>query len=179
MNTFIVLLRGINVGGHKKVPMATLRELLTKGGYYEVKTYIQSGNIVLQSSVLETSVIEQNIQKLIAEYFGFDVSVLVRTRAHLLNNFNACPFSQLEKENSYFVLLSKIPSDENLEKVKAIEYENEIYQIVQDCLYFYASVGYGKSKFNMNLFEKKLELSATTRNYKTMLKLLDLSKAEQ
>ncbi|MEY8850123.1 DUF1697 domain-containing protein [Psychroserpens sp. XS_ASV72] len=176
MNTYIALLRGINVGGHKKVPMAELRKLLTNSGFENVSTYIQSGNVILNSSLSDIKMIEDKIQKSILEHFGFEVTVLVRTRNHFLNNFNNCPFKQEQKENSYFVLLSDVPKSENLEKVKDISYENETYQIIEDCLYFYSSVGYGNSKFNMNTFEKKLNMSATTRNYKTMVKLLSLSK---
>ncbi|WP_241485264.1 DUF1697 domain-containing protein [Psychroserpens damuponensis] len=174
MNTFIVLLRGINVGGHRKVPMAELRELLTKTGFEAVKTYIQSGNIVLNAAQ-EKSTIETNVKQAIASHFGFDVPVIAKTRAELKQIFDACPFSEEKKENSYFVLLSKIPESELVDEVMHITYDNEIFQIINDCLYFYSSVGYGRTKFNMNAFEKKLNVKATSRNFKTMVKLLSLS----
>ncbi|WP_460217775.1 DUF1697 domain-containing protein [Psychroserpens sp. MEBiC05023] len=174
MNTYIVLLRGINVGGHKKMPMAELRELLTNVGFNNVSTYIQSGNIILQS--LETKrFVEDKIHDVILSHFGFEVPVISRTRHELLLNFDNCPFSEEKKKNSYFLLLSDIPSAESLDLVKQITYDNEEFQIVEDCLYLYSSVGYGNSKFNMNMFEKKLKIRATSRNYKTMVKLLDMS----
>lgn len=175
MNTYIVLLRGINVGGHKKVPMAELRELLTKTGFESVKTYIQSGNVMLQSSELNNATIEQKVKQAIASHFGFEVPVMARTRDELEVIFNACPFSEVKKENSYFIILSRIPEPELVDEVMQIEYDNEEFIIINDGLYFYASIGYGNSKFNMNMFEKKLNVKATSRNFKTMVKLLSLS----
>ncbi|WP_299338866.1 DUF1697 domain-containing protein [uncultured Psychroserpens sp.] len=175
MNTYIVLLRGINVGGHKKVPMAELRELLTKTGFESVKTYIQSGNVIFQSSELNNATIEQKVKGAIASQFGFEVPVMARTRDELEVIFNACPFSEVKKENSYFIILSTIPEPELVDEVMQIEYDNEEFIIINDGLYLYASVGYGNSKFNMNMFEKKLNVKATSRNFKTMVKLLSLS----
>ncbi|MDG5490283.1 DUF1697 domain-containing protein [Psychroserpens sp. SPM9] len=174
MRTYIVLLRGINVGGYKKVPMAELRELLTETGFEEVNTYIQSGNIILQSS--ETAVqIEAKVKTAIQSHFGFEVSVIAKTRSELIQIFEACPFSEEQMENSYFILLSDIPDAEKVDEVNQITYNNEVFHIMDDCLYFYASIGYGNSKFNMNMFEKKLKVNATSRNYKTMVKLIAMS----
>ena len=175
MNTYIVLLRGINVGGHKKVPMADLRQLLSKQGFSNVKTYIQSGNIILQSSENNHNIVEHIIHQSILEYFGFDVPVIAKTRDQIVTIFDACPFSEDKKELSYFVLLSAIPDLKSLKEVEHISYDNEVFQIVNDCLYFFSEAGYGKSKFNMNMFEKKLKVRATSRNFKTMVKLMDLS----
>ena len=174
MKTYIVLLRGINVGGHKKTPMAELRELLTKTGFSTVKTYIQSGNISLQSSD-DGNEIESKVKDAIQSHFGFDVPVIARTRADLKRILDACPFSEEKKENSYFVLLSDIPGSKLVDEVMKITYENEEFHIIDDCLYFYSSVGYGRTKFNMNSFEKKLNVKATSRNYKTMVKLMAMS----
>jgi len=175
MKIFIVLLRGINVGGHKKVPMAELRALLSKSGFENVRTYIQSGNIILQSLISEIKEIESSIQKLIIDHFGFEVPVIAKTRKELQIIFDTCPFSEKKKENSYFVMLSDIPNVELLSLVSDITYENEEFVIMNDCIYFHSSVGYGRTKFNMNLFEKKLKVKATSRNFKTMVKLLSLS----
>lgn len=175
MNTYIALLRGINVGGHKKVPMAELRELLTKSGLVNVKTYIQTGNIIFQSSDKSTFSLENRIQKSIIDHFGFEVSVMVRTRAHLNRIFDDCPFPEEKKVNSYFAILSKIPNQDLVKEAYDKTYDNEEYKIIKDCLYFYCANGYGNAKFSMNFFEKKLEVAATSRNFKTMAKLLSLS----
>ena len=175
MNTYIALLRGINVGGHKKVPMAELRELLSKSGLENVKTYIQSGNVVFQSLIDDVKVLENDIQKSIIDRFGFDVSVLVRTREQLYAIFDNCPFPKEKKVNSYFAMLTEVPNKNLVEEAYEKTYENEEYVILNDCLYFFCAKGYGNAKFSMNYFEKKLEVAATSRNYKTMVKLLSLS----
>ena len=175
MKSYIVLLRGINVGGHKKVPMAELRDLLVKIGFQQVKTYIQSGNVILQSSENENAHIEKAVHQAILSHFGFDVPVIARISTELKQIFEACPFSEEKKENSYFVLLSAIPNAESVDEVMKITYENEEFHIIDDCIYFYSSVGYGNSKFNMKSFEKKLNVNATSRNFKTMVKLIAMS----
>ncbi|MFD2916521.1 DUF1697 domain-containing protein [Psychroserpens luteus] len=174
MINFIILLRGINVGGHKKVPMAELRDLLAKTGFEAIKTYIQSGNVILQSKE-DKNEIESKVKAAIQSHFGFDVPVIAKSRTELKRIFDACPFSEEKKANSYFVMLSDIPEVELIDEVKTITYDNEEFQIVNDCIYFYSSIGCGNSKFNTNVFEKKLNVNATSRNYKTMVKLLKLT----
>jgi uncharacterized protein (DUF1697 family) len=175
MNTYIALLRGINVGGHRKVPMADLRQLLTNAGLENVQTYIQSGNVIFQSSDLNAEDIKENIQKAIAALFGFDVPVLIKTRVDLKTIFDNCPFPEDRKTNSYFTMLSTKPKDELVKLASKKTYPDEEYIILNDCIYFYAEKGYGRAKFNLKLFERKLNVIATARNYKTMLKLLSLS----
>lgn len=179
MKTYIALLKGINVGGHKKVPMADLRELLVKSGFENVRTYIQSGNIVLQSINNNLIEIEEQIQKEIQSYFGFEVSVLVRTREHLKRIFDNCPFTEDKKQKSYFTLLKDMPDDELVKIASEKVYEGEEYKIIGDCIYFYCASGYGRAKFNINFFEKKLKTTATARNYNTMVKLLAMSLENQ
>ncbi|WP_308990962.1 DUF1697 domain-containing protein [Mariniflexile litorale] len=174
MNTCIAFLRGINVGGHKKVPMAELRDLLTGAGFQNVQTYIQSGNVIFQS-LEKTSELETKIKKRMHSYFGFEVPVIVKTNSELQTIFDACPFSEEKKETSYFIFLSDIPNENLIKKAQEITYENEEVIIKKDCLYFYSSTGYGKTKFNMNTYERKLKVVGTSRNYKTMVKLLSLS----
>jgi len=175
MNTYIALLKGINVGGHKKVPMAELRELLTNSGLENVQTFIQSGNVIFQTPKSDIITIENNIQKDILGHFGFDVSVLLRTRESLKRIFDDCPFSEGIKKASYFTILHDTPSEELVKIASEKVYEGEEYQIIKDCIYFYCEKGYGRAKFNMIFFERKLETTGTARNYNTMVKLLSLS----
>jgi uncharacterized protein (DUF1697 family) len=175
MKTYIALLKGINVGGHKKVPMADLRELLTKSGFENVQTYIQSGNVILQSSKSDISVIEKNIQESIMDHFGFEISVLVKTRSDLNRIFNDSPFSEEKKKASYFMLLRNTPEDDLVKVASEKVYEGEEYKILKDCIYFFCEKGFGQAKFNANFFERKLKTFVTARNYNTMVKLLSLS----
>lgn len=174
MITYIAFLRGVNVGGHKKVPMATLRDILSKAGFNNVKTYIQSGNIVFQASEKSNSLIEETVQKTIESHFGFLVSVIVKTKQELQLIFDSCIFSEEKKIKSYFILLNKIPDADLVKATSEIKYENEEFYIINNTIYFYSSVGYGRTKFNMNTFEKKLKVNATSRNFNTIKKLLEL-----
>lgn len=172
---YIVLLKGINVGGHKKVPMAELRTLLSSLGFSNVQTYIQSGNVILQSEEENKAVLETTIQKAIFNHFGFEVFVLVHKPKDLQRIFNASPFSEEEKKASYFMMLHQVPAQELITIASEKKYEDETYKIIDDCLYYYSAKGFGKSKFNVNYFERKLKTFATARNYNTMVKLLSLS----
>ncbi len=175
MKTYIVLLKGINVGGHKKVPMAELRELLTKSGFKNVQTYIQSGNVILQSSEKDIRKIEEIIKNAILNYFGFEVSVLVITKPNLQRIFDDFPFSEEKKKASYFMMLHHAPSEALVKVASEKVYEDEEYIILNDCIYYFCAKGYGQAKFNVNFFERNLKTFATSRNYNTMVKLLSLS----
>jgi len=175
MNTYIALLRGINVGGHKKVQMAELRKLLSNAGFENVQTYIQSGNVILESSEDNAQNIEDIIQKAMFDHFGFEVSILVRTRQELQFIFYACPFSEEKMKDSYFIILHVSPNEELVKIASEKVYEGEEYLIINDCIYFYSAKNYGQVKFNMNFFERKLKTASTSRNYRTMVKLLSLS----
>jgi len=174
MKTYIVLLKGINVGGHKKVPMAELRELLAKSGFEDVQTYIQSGNIILKSSE-KSSLIENKIHEAIFSHFGFEVSVLAKTRQDLRRIFEDCQFSEEKKKASYFMMLHTKPENELVKVASEKVYEGEEYEIINDCIYYFCEKGYGQAKFNATYFERKLNTFATSRNYNTMVKLLSLS----
>lgn len=171
---YIALLRGINVGGHNKVPMAELRDTLSKAGLKNVQTYIQSGNIVFETS--ENKVVAENlIQKTILDQFGFEIPVLVKTRIEIKTIFDGSPFDSEKKLKSYFIIFNKIPELDNLKVTQQIILENEEVIVTANALYLYSTLGMGKSKFNMKTFERKLNVTGTSRNYNTMLKLLSLS----
>ncbi|XCF06732.1 DUF1697 domain-containing protein [Tamlana crocina] len=178
MTTYIALLRGINVGGQKKVPMAELRNLLTRAGLKNVATYIQSGNVVFQSSEENIQKLENEIRSVILKHFGFEVPVLVKTPTDFQNILKNCPFPDEQKVNSYFVLLFSKPNEGVVKEVKSMSYPNETFVITDACVYLHCATGYGKAKLNNNIIERKLNTTATARNYKTMAKLLALASGE-
>jgi uncharacterized protein (DUF1697 family) len=103
------------------------------------------------------------------------VPVLVRTRGDLQKIFDNCPFSEDKKVDSYFTMLSEAPDKDLIAEASQKTYPDEEYVTLNHCIYFYCANGYGKAKFNLNFFERKLKVNATSRNYKTMVKLLSLS----
>lgn len=175
MKKYIVLLKGINVGGHNKIPMAELRKLLCDKGFSNVRTYIQSGNILVEHDQQSKKQAESKIQESILEYFGFNISVLVKTPDELKQIFQDCPFSEEKKKATYFMMLHDVPNDKLIEEASNKVYDFDKYIIKNNCIYLYCEKGMGKSKFNAKSFEKKLNTFATARNYNTMLKLLSLS----
>ena len=174
MKKYIAFIRGINVCGQKKVPMVELRGLFQHLNFNNVQTYIQSGNVIFQSIEINKTVLENSIQKAMLSHFGFDVSVLVRTSVDIKTIMDSCPFSDEKKLNSHFTLLHTTPNEKLKDETSLINYPNEEFLITDRCVYFFSSSGYGNAKCNNNFFECKLKVSATTRNYNTMIKLLSL-----
>lgn len=174
MNTYVALLRGINVGGHKKIKMVDLREVLGTAGLTDVKTYIQSGNVVFSSSE-SASECEHRISETIKKEYGWDVPVLVRTTTQIEKILKGCPFPQEKKEKSYFTILKSKPSEEKIAEANTVNYPGEEYFVTPECIYYFCGIDYTKAKLSGNWFEKKLETPITTRNYRTMMKLIEMS----
>lgn len=172
MTKYIALLRGINVGGQKKILMADLRALLASAGFGDVQTYIQSGNVIFSSS--EGIDFQQKISEVIQNNYGFDVTVLVKTVDQIEAILSKCPFSEEKKEKSYFTLFHQTPTSIHLSELDLSGYPDEECYLTPQCVYSYYHKGAGKAKCHNNFFERKLEVKATTRNYKTMTKLVAL-----
>lgn len=101
--------------------------------------------------------------------------VIVKTKKELQIIFDACIFPEEIKKKSYFILLDSVPHPKDVKEVEAINFDYEEFTIINNCLYFYSSTGYGRTKFNMKTFEKKLKVNATSRNFNTITKLLSLA----
>ena len=173
MKTYVALLRGINVGGHKKIKMTDLKLLFEELGFVDVMTYIQSGNVAFSSN---TNVnLERIIGEKILERFGFELPVLVKAISEVEVILAACLFSEEKKAASYFTLLNEAPSKDLVNEVSALSYPNEEFIIAENCVYFFSEKGYNDVKCNNNFFEKRLKVSATTRNYRTLVKLIELA----
>ena len=181
MKTYIALLRGINVSGQKKIKMADLKEMFETLGFSSVVTYIQSGNVIFQSTDNDIISIGGLIKKGIIKQFGFDVPVLVITPETPTEVYENNPFldkiekGELEAKKMYFTLLASSPDPAAKKELNALDTVEEAFFITEKVVYFFATNGYGKTKLNNNFFEKKLQCEATTRNLKTMIKLLELS----
>tara|TARA_R110000772_G_scaffold198164_1_gene308830 strand:- start:191 stop:718 length:528 start_codon:yes stop_codon:yes gene_type:complete len=170
MNTFIALLRGINVGGHKKILMADLKLLFESLEFEQVTTYIQSGNVVFKAK--EETNLANRIAEAIESKYGFIVPVLVKKGSELSEIMSKCPFSNVKREKSYFILLKENPSEESVELTSEFSSSDEEFYIEEKCVYIYYAVGAGKARMGNNFFEKKLKVNATARNFRTMAKLI-------
>lgn len=172
MNTFIVLLRGVNVSGKNKIPMAELRSTLNKSGFQEVQTYIQSGNIILKSEESKEAICIK-IHEAIKVEFGFEIPVLVSTPEEWEEMFVNYPFSVENEKIVAFTVLDKVPSETHMDITNVKE---DQYKIKGNIVYLYCPSGFGKTKLTNATIEKKLKVQATTRNLKTTRKLLELAK---
>jgi len=178
MITYIAFLRGINVGGHKKIKMTDLRLLLEGFGYRDLITYIQSGNVIFSSLEKDRGKLENQISEAIKNHYGFDVPVLVKTTTDIDKILQNNPYNDpedLASNKIYFVLLQEIPQKEDIEATSAVIFENEKFIITAECVFIRYDLGAGKAKCGINFFESKLKVATTSRNYRTMTKLLELS----
>jgi uncharacterized protein (DUF1697 family) len=178
MTRCIVLLRGINVGSGRKVPMADLKKLCESLGLQNVQTYIQSGNVAFELGRPEAILmLEMRLQQAFSETFGFDIPVIVRTDEEWAESIAQNPFlkeENLDIERLHLTCLKELPSAELLEKIKAFQYLPDRYEIIGRDVFIFCAAGYGTSKLVNSFFESKLKTSATTRNWKTVLKLHEM-----
>lgn len=174
MNNYIAFLRGINVGGNKKIQMADLKILFEKNNFKTVKTYIQSGNVIFQSNKNNTNTIAQKLEQVLQKQYGFSVSVIVKTKDEILQILEQCPFSEIQIKKSYFIFLKQSPSLERMQNASKIQFPGEHFLITPKCVYLYCENGYARAKCNTNFFEKKLETIATARNYNTLQAIIKL-----
>ncbi|WAC01470.1 DUF1697 domain-containing protein [Lacinutrix neustonica] len=137
MISYIALLRGINVSGQKKVPMAELRAVLRACAFKNVQTYIQSGNVVFESSEKDTSILELKIFSSIKKQFGFEVPVLVKTNLEMKAIFRACPFLEKRKVSSYFTLLNTAPEKELIDSLNTVAFDDEEIVATRNVVYFF------------------------------------------
>ncbi|MBP2831753.1 DUF1697 domain-containing protein [Aquimarina sp. U1-2] len=181
MKTHIALLRGINVAGQKKINMSDLKSLFEKLGLTSVTTYIQSGNVVFNSTSNNTEKLRSDIEEGIHKTFGYFVPAIVFASDSLNTIYTNNPFlkriqnGEIKENKMYFTFMSSLPIIANLESLQVFSSGKEAFQIQENVIYLFAANGYGKTKLNTVFFEKKLNCTATTRNLKTVGKLLEIS----
>jgi uncharacterized protein (DUF1697 family) len=179
MTVYIALLRGINVGGHKKIKMAELKGMFEEMGLGRVQTYIQSGNVLFESDE-GAGELRSRIEREIERVFGFEVTVVVRTVHELQRVIGSCPFADIELgegETVYVSLLADEPSEKGVERLSACSSDIDDYRIGNGAVYILCRQSIRKSMFTNNFLEKKLGVPATTRNWQTTVKLGELGKA--
>jgi len=178
MDTYIAILRGINVGGKRKILMKNLIELFYKLGFRNIQTYIQSGNVVFSSSGKTDNIkLADKIEDSIFREYGFEVPVIVLTTEELDTAISENPYPKdpnIEIERLHLTFLKEIPENEKLQKINALNYLPDLYEIRDKNVFICCSGKYSKSKLTNNFFEAKLKVPATTRNWKTVLKLSEL-----
>ncbi|MFA6402770.1 MAG: DUF1697 domain-containing protein [Salinivirgaceae bacterium] len=178
MTTYLSILRGINVSGHRMIKMDALRQLFADLGFINIQTYIQSGNIVFQSKKDDQQKLENKIAKAITEKFTFDVPVIVKELDEFKQIISNNPFmTDKGKDITHFhvTFLSDKPDQENFNKIKDEQYQQDEFQLVDKAIYLYCPNSYSNSKLTNSFFENKLKVTATTRNWKTVNELQNIA----
>lgn len=182
MSIYISLLRGINVSGQKKVNMKDLKALYKSLNLQQVKTYIQSGNVVFSSDKSSIDELSKMIETAIVEKFGFSVPVLILSAKELKAALNELPFKSLSLQDQgsqvIFSFLSKKVTEESLTLLKSYISAGEQIDIPPaepKVIYLHCPNGYGKTKLSNTFIEKKLSVISTSRNLKTVTKLCNLA----
>lgn len=170
LKTYVVLFRGINVGGKNLLPMKELVTLLEKNGFQNVKTYIQSGNVVLQGEKVSST----EVAALVAGKFGFKPDVLVLEKSAFDLSVKHNPFNPAEGKFAHFYFCSQEP-ELNSEKLNKYLGDSEEYKLKNKVFYLFAPKGIGRSKLVANI-EACLGVPVTGRNLNTINKLSEMVK---
>jgi uncharacterized protein (DUF1697 family) len=180
MGKKVAILRGINVGGKRKILMADLKDLFREAGFTNSSTYIQSGNILFNAADdLSETDISKKISDALLDKYGFDVPVIVRSANELEAAIKNNPFytgKQDELNHLHLTFLNKAPELEQIKKAELVNSGEDKFVVVKRDIYVFCQGKYHQSKLSNNFFENKLKVTATTRNWKTVLKLCELAK---
>lgn len=179
MTTYIALLRGINVSGKNKILMKPLVIALEPLNLKQITTYIQSGNIVFQSPKKSTKELEKDIEMRILDCFDLTVSVIVITLDELnsIEKNNPYHLLDIEIDKKYGCFLKSLPDEIGMEKLSRFNSKNDEYTIVNQFIYLNYFDRAGNSKLTTNLIENKMNVIGTARNWKTILKLIEIGNA--
>lgn len=179
MTVYVALLRGINVGGHRLIKMADLKQLFQGLGFEQVETYIQSGNVVFTATEAEGAV-RRRIEQQIEAVFGFTVPTAVRSAADFERIVALCPFAAdalAEGDSLNVALLVEPPLQDGIEQVLATPGGPDECAIVGHEVYVLCRQGVRNTVYTNNFLEKKLGVPATMRNWQTITKLAAMAKA--
>jgi uncharacterized protein (DUF1697 family) len=169
MKTWIALLRGINVGGKHIVPMKELIKLLEANGFVNVKTYIQSGNVVLQSQTEP-----DKIGSLIEKRFGFKPSVLILSMADFKKAVANNPYKSDQGKTIHFFFCQTKPKSVDYEFLNSLKTESEEFKLIDKVFYLYAPDGIGRSKLVEKMGKGFTNVTMTARNLNTINKLQEM-----
>jgi uncharacterized protein (DUF1697 family) len=175
----IVLLRGINLGAHNRIAMPELREALESAGYDDVRTYVQSGNVVLTSRDSAKKV-SGDVEQLIADRFGLEIDVVVRTRSELAKVVERNPLRRQAKNPKRYQVsfLESKPAPKLVRELEEVAVDREEVVGIGREIYAWHPEGVARSKLWARLAGKGLGVTATARNWTTVTKLLELADAD-
>ncbi len=169
---YVAFIRGVTPKGSNRVPMAALREALSDTDLGEVSTYIQSGNVLVRAD-LAASRVSEIVHDTILEQFGGDLTVIVRTPAQLRRMLLQNPFANSDASRLYYTMLASRPGSAALSEFEALDTSPDDVEVVGTTIYTRYATRLSDSKFHNNVFERKLKVAATTRNWRTINAVID------
>jgi uncharacterized protein (DUF1697 family) len=174
--TYAALLRGINLGSHKRVAMADLRALVEDIGCADVRTYVQSGNVVFRSD-RRAADLAGAIASAIDKKLGLDVTVVIRTERQLRDLVADNPFvrTKIRPNMLYVTFLAEKPDQSRVRQLLEVSFEPERFEVVGEDVYLFFPNGYGRVRLNNATLERQLGVAATTRNWRTVTALAELT----
>lgn len=178
MQTYITLLRGINVSGHHIIKMDALRSLFQLMGFENIRTYIQSGNIVYEGKNIEIAQLNRQIAQEIEKVFGYSIHVQTFTKQQFETILQGNPFVEDGEKDTAFMhvmFVNQVPSNLKLDNIYSKQRHGEEISIQNEAVYLYLPKGSGDSKWSNTFLENQLKVQATTRNWKTCQQLLSLA----
>jgi uncharacterized protein (DUF1697 family) len=179
-NVFIAFLRGVNVGGRGMIAMAELKTLLAKEGFADVRTLLQSGNVVFKAADTPAEALEKKIAAAIAKRFGADIKVMVRTPAELKKTAARNPYPNAARDDPGHLLIAFLAEKPAAPAAKAMmalapKFPNEPFKLDGREFFVHYARDIGNSKFTNVIIEKTLAVPATARNWNTVTKLIALA----
>lgn len=174
MNTYIALFRGINVGGNNILLMKDLAAVLKDLGCRNVKTYIQSGNVVFKIKPSNTNKLAEEISSRILHKFGFEPKVLLLELTEIQTAIDNNPFPTDVGKALHFFFAACEPVSPDLEQLSAIKFDAEEFKLIGKVFYLFTPDGTGRSKLAAKV-EKCLGVPVTARNWNTVNKLISLA----
>ncbi|MDR7211978.1 DUF1697 domain-containing protein [Flavobacterium piscis] len=181
MTTHLALLRGINVSGHNMIKMEALKTMLENIGFSNVRTYVQSGNVFVDSEEESESKVGFMIKQEIFKVFGHDVPAVVIAKTDLEKCFKNNPFlkvKEVDTKKLYVAFISVALKSENINDLKISQFKPDEASIDENRIFIKYAVGAGKTRFDQKYIEKKLNVTATIRNWNTVTNLLKMFNEE-
>jgi len=172
MQTYVALLRGINVGGNNRLPMQVLRELLTALGAKDVNTYLQSGNAVFQHAARKQALLSTKVEQSIEERLGLTIPVFLLSLAELDEAITANPFPQANAnpKSLHVFFLAEAPTLPKLALLESTKVKTEAFSLRGKFFYLYTPEGFGKSKLAMCI-DQLLGVKTTARNWRSVCEI--------
>ena len=177
MTTYVSMLRGINVSGHRRVEMEELKQIYVSLGYRNVRTYLQSGNVVFEGAGASADALAEEIGKSLKQRLGLDVPLLIRTDDELGLVIKNNPFAGRNEERLHVTFLHEVPGVFPLDRINKAVGKGEAFSMAEREVYLFCPNGYGQTKLSNTFFERELKTTATTRNWRTTKSLLSLTES--